>query len=102
MLSIGQVVLYSFLGVLGSLLWKLRPFYIRPFTSQIRNLPGPRMKSLLWGNMKEIIDEDNSVPQERWVAEYGPTIMYRGFLGVRTLTSSGVSHPQSLNEAACI
>ena len=84
MLSIGQAALFSLLSVLGLLLWKLRPFIVRPFTSQIRNLPGPRMTSLLWGNIKEIIDEDNSVPQERWVAEHGPTIMYRGFLGVRT------------------
>ena len=76
--------MFSLLSVLGLLLWKLRPFIVRPFTSQIRNLPGPRMTSLLWGNIKEIIDEDNSVPQERWVAEHGPTIMYRGFLGVRT------------------
>ncbi len=61
------------------------------------------MKSLVWGNMKEIIDEDNSVPQERWVAEYGPTIMYRGFLGVRASTPSGLPlSAVSLKRGACI
>ncbi|KAI1792352.1 cytochrome P450 [Ganoderma leucocontextum] len=94
MLSVGQTVLYILLGLLGILLWKFRPFYTRPFTSQIRNLPGPRMTSLVWGNMKEIIDEDNSVPQERWVAEHGPTIMYRGFLGLDRLWTMD---PRALN-----
>ncbi|PIL29246.1 cytochrome P450 [Ganoderma sinense ZZ0214-1] len=94
MLSIGQTAWLTLLGILGLLLWKLRPFVVRPFTSQIRNLPGPRMTSLVWGNMKEILDEDNSVPQERWVAEYGSTIMYRGFLGLDRLWTMD---PRALN-----
>ncbi|CDO71513.1 hypothetical protein BN946_scf184910.g12 [Trametes cinnabarina] len=32
--------------------------------------------------MKAIQDEDNSVPQERWVAQYGRTIMYPGFFRI--------------------
>ncbi|TBU23441.1 cytochrome P450 [Dichomitus squalens] len=85
MLSIGQTALYTLLGVVGLVLWRLRAFFIRPFTSKIRNLPGPPSPSLIWGNMKEIMDEDNSVPQERWADQYGHTIMYGGFLGMDRL-----------------
>ena len=92
MFSIAQTILCTLLGVVGLVLWKLRPFFIRPFTSKIRSLPGPPPTSLIWGNMKEIIDEDNSVPQERWVEQYGHTIMYRGFLGVRTVHCKRIVH----------
>lgn len=82
-LNLGHVAIYSSLAILGLALWKAYPVLLLLATSKLKNLPGPPSPSWIYGNLRAIIDEDNSVPQERWVAEYGSTIMYRGFFGVR-------------------
>ncbi|KAI0364501.1 cytochrome P450 [Pilatotrama ljubarskyi] len=84
-LSLGQSVLAALAGLVGFVLWKIWPFLIRPFTTPLKNLPAPPSQSWIWGNLKAIHEEDNSVPQERWASEYGPTIMYKGFLNIDRL-----------------
>lgn len=54
-------------------------------TSPLRDLPGPKSKSWIYGNFKEIWEAENSVLHEKWVEEHGPTIQYAGFLGLRRL-----------------
>ncbi|KAH9885221.1 cytochrome P450 [Cubamyces lactineus] len=61
------------------LLHKLGPSFIRAYTTPLRELPGPPSDHWFFGNLKAVQEEDNSVPQERWVAQYGQNIMYRGF-----------------------
>ncbi|KAI0643934.1 cytochrome P450 [Trametes meyenii] len=85
LLIIGQTVLGLFLAITCMAVWKLWPFLKRPYTTAIKNLPGPPSPGWLFGNMKAIQDEDNAVPQERWVAEYGPNIMYRGYFSIDRL-----------------
>lgn len=51
----------------------------------MRDLPGPRSASLIYGNLGEIWEAENSVLHEKWVKEYGPTIQYTGFFGMRRL-----------------
>ena len=58
------------------------PMVWRALTSPLRHLPGPPTDSLFWGNFKIINEAENSVPQEQWVDQYGPTIAYRGIFGV--------------------
>lgn len=83
MLSLVQTTLASFAGLIVLSLWKIWPMLSRAYTSPLRNLSGPPSPSWFYGNIKAIQDEDNSVPQEHWAAEYGPVISYKGFFGVR-------------------
>ncbi|EIW53608.1 cytochrome P450 [Trametes versicolor FP-101664 SS1] len=85
MLSLVQTALASFAGLIVLALWKIWPMLSRAYTSPLRNLPGPPSPSWIYGNIKAIQDEDNSVPQERWAAEYGPVISYKGFFGLSRL-----------------
>ncbi|KAH6919107.1 cytochrome P450 [Coprinopsis sp. MPI-PUGE-AT-0042] len=63
-------------------LYKLLSLFYSQWTSPLRTLPGPARTSLLWGNMKEIFEAENSVVHEQWSREYGPTIRYRGLFGL--------------------
>ncbi|KAF8061716.1 cytochrome P450 [Lyophyllum atratum] len=54
-------------------------------TSPLRDLPGPKSASLIYGNFKQIWDAENSVLHEKWVQEYGSTIQYSGLFGMRRL-----------------
>ena len=84
-LSTGPALLCISLGLIGLLGWKLRGFLILPYTTKLRNLPGPPTPSWIFGNLKVIQQEANSVPQERWSQEYrSHTIVYRGLLYVCT------------------
>ncbi|OBZ66502.1 hypothetical protein A0H81_13684 [Grifola frondosa] len=69
---------------LAFVLWKVYPTLLRPYTTSLRNLPGPPSPSWFFGNLKQIWNAENSVLQEEWVKEYGPNIMYRGFFNVRS------------------
>lgn len=73
------------LGVAALLyiLKKLGPVVLKRFTSPLRHLPGPPSDHWLFGNFKVIADSENSVPQERWMEQYGPTMAYPGMFGVR-------------------
>ncbi|KAI0357859.1 cytochrome P450 [Trametes cingulata] len=84
-LSLGQSILAVVFGLTGFIVWSIWPFLIRPITTPLKNLPGPPSPSWLWGNLKVIHEEDNSVPQERWAAEYGPIITYKSFFSMDRL-----------------
>lgn len=58
-------------------------YVYRIYTSPLLRLPGPPSDSMFFGNFKQIVKEDQSVPQEKWLAEYGPVIAYPGMFGVR-------------------
>ncbi|KAI9068652.1 cytochrome P450 [Trametes sanguinea] len=85
MTPLTQAILALSLAGSSIVLWKLWSFLRFSYRNALRNLPGPPSPSWIWGNFKAIRDEDNSVPQERWVSEYGPNIMYRGILGTPRL-----------------
>ncbi|KAF9265786.1 cytochrome P450 [Marasmius fiardii PR-910] len=57
----------------------------RVYTSSIRDLPGPPLSSIIFGNLREVFASENSVAFEKWNAEYGPTIQYRAFFASRRL-----------------
>ncbi|KAI0634036.1 cytochrome P450 [Trametes polyzona] len=80
MLSIFASIVLSVIALLGAALWKAWPLLPRWTPTALKNLPGPPSPSWFYGNMEEIQAEDNSVPQERWVAQYGNNIKYKSFL----------------------
>jgi len=61
--------------------WKLVPILLAPYTSTLKDLPGPPSPSWLYGNLKDIFKAENSVLHEAWVEKYGNTLKYRGWLG---------------------
>ncbi|KZS96665.1 cytochrome P450, partial [Sistotremastrum niveocremeum HHB9708] len=72
------VVVALFLGYhLSKLIHRL---FIAPLSSHLRDLPGPKPKSLIWGSFKEINDAGPGELHAKWVEEYGPTMSYKGVL----------------------
>ncbi|KAG6854181.1 hypothetical protein C0991_009833 [Blastosporella zonata] len=71
------------IGALG--LYKGLQLIYSELTSPLRDLPGPENPSWIYGNFKEIWNEANSVPQERWVQQHGTTLKYKGLFGVTRL-----------------
>lgn len=80
---------------LSTLLWAIPALFVAhralkalkallaPLSSGLRNLPGPKNPSFLWGNLKEIFEGTNSSVQEAWLEKYGHVIRYRTAFGVR-------------------
>lgn len=73
---------------LYSLLKAYRAF-AKTLNSALRDLPGPRNASFLWGNVKEIqhAESRNVVLQEKWVEDYGHVMKYKGPLFVSSAFS---------------
>ena len=57
--------------------WHVVRFILRPYTSKLRYMRGPKPQSWLLGNLAEI---NNS---SEWVEQYGDTFRFRGILNVR-------------------
>ncbi|KAI0736247.1 cytochrome P450 [Fomitopsis betulina] len=66
-------------AAVGYALFRLYEVFIAPLLSPIRDLPGPPNPSFIWGNLKEILDAENSVLHEAWTEKYGNTLMYRAW-----------------------
>ncbi|KAJ3826860.1 cytochrome P450 monooxygenase [Lentinula raphanica] len=65
------------------------------FLSPIRNLPGPRGSSWIYGSLKEIAEQDEAVTHEQWVTKYGRTYKYSAFLQkniIFTLDHKALNH----------
>ncbi|KAJ7221601.1 cytochrome P450 [Mycena pura] len=79
-------LLVSTTGMLGAYaLYQLLKLVYREYNSPLRYLPGPKPTHFLFGNLKDIWKAENSVLHEQWVQEYGPTLTYKGFLGLTRL-----------------
>lgn len=76
------LLLWTSLGAIALLLWKLVPGFVRSFRSPIRTLQGPPSPSWLWGQSKKIWAAENSVLQQEWIEKYGKVLTYTGFLSV--------------------
>ncbi|KAF8581822.1 cytochrome P450 [Ramaria rubella] len=70
---LGTTILAIVYGV-----WKvLYLFIIRPYLSPLRNLPGPKSSSILFGNFSEIFKAGPGELHAKWVDEYGITLSNR-------------------------
>ncbi|KAJ3774193.1 cytochrome P450 [Lentinula raphanica] len=77
----------SIFGTLGSYgLFLLAQYLYRETTSPLNKLPGPPNPSWIYGNSKELQDDELDVTQTKWVEEYGPTLVFRWFIGKRLYT----------------
>lgn len=125
-----MTVIVQLLGSLAATLtayglYKVLRMAYSELTSPLRDLPGPKSSSIIYGNFKEIWKEvrtntllflfrtsiayhlrhakENSVPQERWIKEFGPTIQYKALFGVSVPSCTPlVNLTQDISCAACI
>lgn len=67
----------SFYGV-----YKLGCQFLGPYFSPLRDLPGPKSESFIWGNLGEMQTEEYIKKHEEWVETYGKVIKYKGFFNV--------------------
>ncbi|KAJ3556986.1 hypothetical protein NM688_g1720 [Phlebia brevispora] len=92
MLSLLPVFL---VGLLVYALLRYAPRIYKRLTTPLRRLPGPPRDSLIFGNFRAIVKAENSVLQEKWIAEYGDTIAYPGLFGIwrlLTVDTRAVNH----------
>jgi len=83
-------VLIRLTGSLGATLvaygvYRVAKFIYDELTSPLRDLPGPKSSSFIYGNFKEIFEAENSTLHEQWVQEYGTTLKYNGLFGMTRL-----------------
>jgi len=56
--------------------WKaIDRLWIQPFVSPLRDLPGPKSPSFIWGNLREIFSADPGELHDKWVEQYGTTFV---------------------------
>ena len=101
------IITVKLLGTLSATLvaygvYKLSSVIFAELTSPTRDLPGPKNTSLVYGNVKEALEDvwcypcfkfflltpalQESVFHERWPREHGRVFRFRGLLNVRTIT----------------
>ena len=80
-----KVPLAIILVTLASVLWKLRPFVLGQFTSPFLRFRGPPSSSWLFGQVKEKHESGDDYAYDRWLQEYGPVVLIRGFFNVRDI-----------------
>ncbi|TFK22666.1 cytochrome P450 [Coprinopsis marcescibilis] len=82
-------LLTSILATLGAYgLSRLGIFLYREWTSHLRVVPGPPIRSYFFGNFTSAgaaLWENSGALHEQWVKEYGKTIVYKGLLGMNRL-----------------
>ncbi|VDB88768.1 unnamed protein product [Peniophora sp. CBMAI 1063] len=70
-------------------------FLADPFFSPLRNVPGPRPQSWLWGTMKITRKLTPAVAQRQWMQEYGPIFITWSVFGTPRLVladARGIGH----------
>lgn len=78
--------------------YKLGVQLLAPYFSPLRDLPGPKSKSFIWGNLGEIRKAENSKLHEEWIEKYGKVIKYKGFFNVSCILPSSVNTPAHLSQ----
>lgn len=78
--------------------YKLGIQILTPYFSPLRDLPGPKSKGLVWGNLGEIRKAENSKLHDEWIEKYGKVIKYKGFFNVSCIAyySSGATRSYAI------
>lgn len=63
-------------------LWKAVVFFVRPYVSPLRSLPGPPSPSWFWGQVKYMLELDDDALIERWIERYGNNVTFTGLFNV--------------------
>lgn len=83
------------IGIITFYLLKLLSFLLQPYTSPLRDVPGPPSSSWFLGNINNIHNSQPAVLQEAWTDKYGKTIHYKGWFNrdrLYTLDTRALGH----------
>lgn len=75
--AISSVFLYGLYKVICQLL--------RPYFSSLRDIPGPKSSSFIYGHVKELRGLEESTILDKWIKQYGKVMKINLLLGVRAL-----------------
>ncbi|KAH0833995.1 cytochrome P450 [Lanmaoa asiatica] len=95
MIPVGKLLLAAFASVIILGLWKVFHIVYGTFTSPIRHLPGPKRRSWILGNLREVVGVENIEIHEEWVKQCGNTFAYGGFFGrnrLFTIDTRAINH----------
>lgn len=67
-------------------IYKLGRQLLGPYFSPLRDLPGPKSESFMWGSLGKLQTEEYIKMHEEWVEKYGKVIKYKGFSNVSSPT----------------
>ncbi|KAF8149662.1 cytochrome P450 [Mycena galopus ATCC 62051] len=79
---------HTLLPIAGAILYYVLYYVYRASSYRLRNVPGPRSPSFIFGNFKQIQD-DNQLTK-RWREEFGPIFRFKHLYGIRHLHVSDV------------
>ncbi|GAA5969353.1 hypothetical protein JCM8115_003109 [Rhodotorula mucilaginosa] len=54
---------------------------LHPHLSNLREVPGPKRESFLWGSLPTILEAEPGRPGVKWMDEFGSVVRYTGFFG---------------------
>ncbi|EIW81246.1 cytochrome P450 [Coniophora puteana RWD-64-598 SS2] len=77
----GLLLLFVALASLAFIIQDLLKLLLRQYVSPLRNLRGPPVSSRLFGNLKEMYNQENTGLLADWEATYGQVYAYKGFFG---------------------
>ncbi|KAA1473752.1 cytochrome P450 [Dentipellis sp. KUC8613] len=86
--SPSTVILIICAALFVYLLSPLFALLIHDHKSALRLLPGPPSTSFVTGNLAQVADQENNDIISTWTANYGTTLVYRGFVGGRRLLTT--------------
>lgn len=64
--------------------FKIIRVLLLPYTSSLRDLPGPPASSWLLGNVSELMAAEDFALHFEWLEKYGPTMKYNVWFKVRS------------------
>ncbi|EMD37142.1 hypothetical protein CERSUDRAFT_115058 [Gelatoporia subvermispora B] len=88
-LALSVLVAAAFIGI-----YKFLQILLRPFTSPLRNLPGPPNPSFIYGNTRQLARDGFSDTIRAWIDKYGHVLHYKLFLNYEhvVITDSRALH----------
>ncbi|GAA5932238.1 cytochrome P450 [Sporobolomyces koalae] len=90
-----SLLLAIVLAVPATAVWLAYSIFISPRWSSLRDVPGPPRKSLLWGNMETIFQDEPGRSHIQWNEQFGGAARYHGMLGAQRLVlfdSTALNH----------
>ncbi|KAJ6448700.1 cytochrome P450 [Mycena sanguinolenta] len=85
---ISQILLPIGATIVGVGILHLLQFFYRELTSPLRHMVGPRSRSFVLGNFKEMADDMSLTSQ--WRSEFGSNFRFRGLFSMSELHSSDI------------
>ncbi|EED77437.1 predicted protein [Postia placenta Mad-698-R] len=71
-----QFVVHASAAILAWIGWKIGRILLLPYTSSLRNLPGPPASNWLFGSINDLRASEDFVLHDAWLEKYGPTLKF--------------------------